>query len=216
METIKNIIIIGLLFIAICGFVVYGLYFWHNHSQIIAEGNKLRWFGYSIFGGFCIWQIEGIYSLYKMPEKRKAKKFITRCLYVTCALVAIYILFTNYMVHSGNPDYQFYKEHPELSFTILPDEISILSILDIIIKSLFSIIGTGIFLFCTILLGRIGIGASVAIGIHNWINGAGFDIGLIIESLFNLIADINLNDITSTIITIIWFIFTVILYQGDS
>ena len=63
------------------------------------------------------------------------------------------------------------------------------------------------FLFINFFLGTIFTGVSVAIGLHNWLNGGEFDIGVLVKALF----DLSINDTLSYLVVIVEFIFAQLL-----
>lgn len=88
------------------------------------------------------------------------------------------------------------------------------------------VLGTGVaifvaftiatFFFGFLMFGRLSIGASVAVGFHNWMNGAGFDLSLIVDALINSFSETSLNDFWGSVIGITWFLIsTFVLNVSD-
>ncbi len=198
------------------GVLMFFLNSWQQIKPELAEGREMLWLSIGTFVLFLLWQIKGFWELFTDINNRRARTFVLS--FFGSILVIGLGIFT--VAFFGGDEVR----SSELLIGITgnldtmpkPED---LNIIQIILMFLLQLIGTALFVsvaFSILMLGRIGLGASLSVALHNWFNGAGFNFSEFIQKVFvDVFSEASLNDISGLIVGFIWlFITNVILKSG--
>ncbi|WP_225000425.1 hypothetical protein [Cesiribacter sp. SM1] len=201
-------LIIGVWF----AFINYFGAFWDDLSPKIAEGNKLIWVSTTIFIAFLIWQIVGIVPLFRSGQKLKLKRLLLIIIGGTAILFFLQMVVVNYLAFHGSEETKQWIT--KTGFETVPELTTVSIIWGVLVNFIYSVV-VGTYLFLILMMGRVGIGATFAVAVHNWANGAGFDVLAVIKSMVEVFMEFTLSDVAGVLIGLTWFIVSNVILKDN-
>lgn len=218
MKNIKKVLVAVGMFSLLMGAVTYGAETWNDLSSKILEGRKYLGLTWGVFGFFVIWQIKGLIAFFRTEEQAHSRLIIKILLIASTVIGVVTLSCFNYWLLNPDPEsleaVREMKELPVLKLMIFTEDMTPLGVLRVLFFWTISFIGANGIFFCYLMLGRVGVGASVAIGLHNWLNGGTLDIGIVLQSLAEFFLEVGVSDLAAIFYTGIWFAINSYLFGG--
>lgn len=204
-----------LLFIGVLlGLGQFGSQVWEGISTKAADGNNLLWLSIGVFCLFAVWQILGLIQVYQSPKKIKLRGVAAYLIVGASVLCFLMFLIFNYLAFYGSAEAQEWVRAN--SEGVILSQLSFFSVLIGLAIAIVISVAVGTTVFTILLLSRVGIGALVALLIHNWANGAPLDFSVLAEAIVNIFVDVSLSDFVGLLFTIIWFAISQYLINSSS
>jgi len=187
-------------------------------NSIIANGTRYLWLSVIVFAFFVYLQFKSTGHMLKFglikAFSSKHNSFLTRIylklVVASGILLFLYLIGLNIYVYSGGEAVRATMGSGENFFLFFDN--SFWGILwGLIICAGFSM-GLSAFLFSSLLLGPLANGITIALALHNWLNGLDFNL----NAVFQAVLDMNVSDVVSLIINVIWLSLTFLISGSNN
>ena len=211
-----------LLYILFFGITAASLTLWYDIQPELAPGKNmilLSLGGLILFG---IWQYRGLRDVFQNPWKSRYNKFIMYSILAIIVIVLLNMTWQTLVYHSEGQFYESwaseeYKENLQNNPELVLTNFSAGTVIGVLVFALYALVIVLGMLISVLYLGRLGLGANIAIITHNWFNGGSFDPSLLHETIWSLFGEVvPIPDFWGVIISILWFLVTTFVLRKNS
>lgn len=195
---------------------LFWIWSWPALRGKIADGDNYIWVSIFLIFGAIIYQI---YIFYKAIVVLKSKgisnlklKIPLGATFGGIVLIFLYLIVINLLYNFGSEGVQLWVISNTKNVVTEFNSVFSFGFLWVTIASLIISMMVGLSLLSFFYLGQMVGMLSLIIAFHNYMNGAEFDIGLVLSSLANF----DLNEWISWILTILWFAISAYINKSDS
>ncbi len=209
-----------LLYILLFGLVGASLSLWYDLRPKLAEGNKMMLLSLGVLLLFGIWQYRGLRDVFEAPWKNRYNRFVLYSMLIIMVFMLCHVVWENMLYHSEGTFYEDLvaklKENRPDRVEVIVSKFSIWSVLGVLVFSMYISVLLSAAVAGVLYMGRIGVGASIAVTIHNWFNAGSFDPSLFIETLLNWAGEVYLSDLWGIVFSAIWLLISTFVLKGNS